>query len=134
MKPLLLALFSLAAFGQTTVLVPTVNLCPAGQVMTATPGLTLGSYTIVSLTCGSVIPPSVVPRFSDFEKPTGNVDGANIAFKLANAPNPPASLQLYRNGLQQAQGGDYTLGGTGIMFLPGAIPQAGDTLVAWYRY
>jgi len=76
-----------------------------------------------------------VVSFADQESPTGTIDGTNATFALAHTPNPAASLTLYRNGLLQKAGGqDYTLSGTAIAFVSGAIPQSGDTLLAWYRY
>ena len=48
-------------------------------------------------------------------------------------PNPPASLALFRNGLLQRQGGDYTLVSNAITFLTGAVPQTNDVLAAFYR-
>ena len=71
-------------------------------------------------------------RFIDAETPGGAVDGANTTFTLAHAPSPAGSLRLYRNGLLQARAVDYTLAGLTITAL--SIPQAGDTLLAFYRY
>jgi len=76
-----------------------------------------------------------VIQFSDNETPTGLVDGMNTVFLLATAPNPPSSLQLYRNGiLQKAKQQDYDLSGNQITFTTKGIPQPGDTLLASYRY
>ena len=61
------------------------------------------------------------------------VDGTNGTFTLANTPSPAGSLVLYRNGIAQKPAVDYTLTGTTVQFLAGAIPQPGDTLLAWYR-
>jgi hypothetical protein len=73
------------------------------------------------------------PVFSDGEVPGGTVDGSNATFTLANAPSPAASLELFRNGLEQNRSADYTLTGSTVQFLTGAMPQPGDTLLAWYR-
>jgi hypothetical protein len=72
-------------------------------------------------------------QYSDAEVPGGTVNGSNATFTLANAPNPAASLELFRNGLAQNPSADYTLTGSTVQFLTGAIPQPGDTLLAWYR-
>ncbi len=90
-----------------------------------------GSGNIVSAggSCGSVH----VPVFQDGVVPTGIIDGVNAVFTLSPAPNPPGSLELARNGIVQKAGLDFTLSGGAITFLPAAIPQAGDTLLAWYR-
>ena len=71
--------------------------------------------------------------FFDAEIPAGTVDGSNTAFTIQQAPNPPASLALYRNGLYLRQNLDYTLSGTAIVFGPGLAPQPGDTLLCSYR-
>lgn len=70
----------------------------------------------------------------DSEVPTGAVNGTNLSFTLANAPNPAASLKLYKNGLLMAQGGDYTLSGAAIAFIQASAPQTGDSLLASYRH
>lgn len=71
----------------------------------------------------------------DFEVPAGNVNGVTNSFTLANAPNPAFSLKVYRNGLRLRGGGvDYTLSGSTINFIPGAIPQIGDQFFVEYRY
>jgi hypothetical protein len=71
--------------------------------------------------------------FVDGEPPGGLVDGANAVFTLAAAPDPPGSLTLYRNGLLQKPGEDYTAAGSSLQFAAAAVPQAGDTLLAFYR-
>ncbi len=71
--------------------------------------------------------------FIDGETPAGVVDGSNGIFTLAGAPDPAESLTLYRNGIRQKAGLDFTLSETTIMFVPAATPQPGDVLVAAYR-
>ncbi len=71
--------------------------------------------------------------FVDAETPSGVVDGSNATFTLSAAPAPQTGLMLYRNGLLQKQGLDYTLNGNVIQFAPGAVPQPGDVLTANYR-
>jgi hypothetical protein len=73
------------------------------------------------------------PLFSDAEVPGGTIDGNNTAFTLANSPSPAASLALFRNGMAQKPAVDYTLTGSTVQFLTGAVPQPGDMLLAWYR-
>ena len=70
--------------------------------------------------------------FFDAETPGGLVDGNNTTFTLANAPSG-SSLMLFRNGLYMSANFDYTLSGSTITFVTGAIPQPGDQLVANYR-
>jgi hypothetical protein len=75
----------------------------------------------------------VQPSFTDEETPLGVVDGANVQFVLAQVPDPVASLVLYRNGIRQKTGLDYTVTGNSLQFVPAATPQPGDTLLAGYR-
>jgi hypothetical protein len=81
--------------------------------------------------CGSTA--EAMPGYVDGETPAGTINGANAAFTLSGVPNPVASLALYRNGLLEKQGLDYTVSGNAITFLSGAIPQSGDALTASYR-
>ncbi len=72
--------------------------------------------------------------YADGEAPSGTIDGTNAVFTLAGTPSPAESLVLIRNGLvMTAHGFDYTIDGATITFVPGAIPQPGDTLLAFYR-
>ena len=73
------------------------------------------------------------PQFIDGEILSGVIDGTNATFTLSNTPNPVTSLALFRNGIAQKPGLDYTLTGATVQFLSGAIPQPGDILMAWYR-
>ena len=73
------------------------------------------------------------PGFVDAEIPSGIVDGVNPWFTLAQVPSPPTSLALFRNGLLQRDGLDYTLDGDVIVFTTAAIPQPEDVLSASYR-
>jgi hypothetical protein len=73
------------------------------------------------------------PGFVDGDSPAGLVDGANTAFTLSGVPSPAASLTVYRNGMLQKAGQDFTLSGNQIYFVAEAAPQAGDTLVAGFR-
>ncbi|MBV8732774.1 MAG: hypothetical protein JO336_23430 [Acidobacteriia bacterium] len=72
--------------------------------------------------------------FMDGDMPSGIVDGSNNLFALSAVPNPATSLYMYRNGLLEQQGTDYTLvNGNLVQFAPGTTPQPGDTLLAHYR-
>ncbi|MGI8962532.1 MAG: hypothetical protein ACR2IV_22805 [Bryobacteraceae bacterium] len=86
------------------------------------------SQQIDSITAGSTI-----ALFADGETPSGVMDGANKTFTLAGAPGPVASLQLYRNGLQQISGIDFTVSGNTITFLNGNVPRTSDVVQAFYR-
>jgi hypothetical protein len=73
------------------------------------------------------------PGFVDAEIPSGIIDGENVWFTLAQVPSPPTSLALFRNGLFQRDGLDYTLDGDVITFTTAATPQPEDVLSASYR-
>jgi hypothetical protein len=73
--------------------------------------------------------------FADGETPAGTINGTNLAFTLAAPPSPATSLRLYKNGMLQQQGSDYTLSGATITFSSASsAPQTGDTLTASYRH
>jgi hypothetical protein len=76
---------------------------------------------------------AVAPSFVDGDSPAGIVDGANATFTISAEPDPVASLAIYRNGLLQKAGSDYTFSGRTAQFVAAAIPQPGDTLLASYR-
>ena len=72
--------------------------------------------------------------FGDGEVPGGAVNSSNTSFTLAHAPDPPASLQLFRNGLLMRDSSDYTLTGSVATFFVASTPQTGDLLTASYRF
>ena len=72
------------------------------------------------------------PTFSDAETPGGAVDGINNTLTLEFKPLG-SSLMLFRNGLYLTSNFDYTLAGSTVTFLTGALPQPGDTMTASYR-
>ena len=76
---------------------------------------------------------STPPSFVDGDSPAGIVDGANASFTISAAPDPVSSLSVYRNGLLQKLGSDYTFSGRTVQFVAAAVPQPGDTLLAAYR-
>ncbi|MCC7174343.1 MAG: hypothetical protein IT159_04030 [Bryobacterales bacterium] len=79
------------------------------------------------------LPAAEVPGFVDAETPSGSINGSNRLFTLSEQPSPPQSLLLFRNGVLQRQGLDYTLSGGVITFATAATPQVGDLLTASYR-
>ena len=82
---------------------------------------------------GGTISQYLAGSFVDGQLPAGAINGSNRDFTLAQAPNPVASLLLYRNGLLQKRTLDYTISGNAITFIPEATPQTGDVLIASYR-
>jgi hypothetical protein len=77
---------------------------------------------------------TTLPTFVDDEVPGGAVNGSNLTFTLANAPNPVVSLRLYKNGMLLQQHGDYTISGATITFVAASTPQTNDSIVAYYRH
>jgi hypothetical protein len=69
-------------------------------------------------------------RFVDGETPQGTIDGVNTVFRLSAAPDPPVSLNLYRNGVLQS---NLSVSGSTVIFPTGSAPRTGDSLSAWYR-
>jgi hypothetical protein len=84
--------------------------------------------------CGGGSGGGIVPQFADGEIPAGAINGTNTIFTLTFTPSPPASLDLYRNGLLQRANTDYILNGNSVQFFLSSTPQTGDVLVASYRY
>jgi hypothetical protein len=76
---------------------------------------------------------SSTPNFFDGEIPQGTINGANSIFNLTNAPSPASSLSLFRNGVLQKAGTDFSLSGSTVTFLSTSVPQLGDLVQASYR-
>jgi len=76
----------------------------------------------------------ILPLFSDAETPGGTVNGSNAAFTLLFAPSPIDSLIIFRNGVLQTHGIDFSIASNVVTFLAGSLPQTGDALIASYRY
>jgi hypothetical protein len=83
--------------------------------------------------CGTGSGGTTSVTFADAEALAGVVDGSNTAFSISGVPSPSSSLAVFRNGLLQKAGQDYTATGAAIQFLAGSTPQPGDTLLASYR-
>jgi len=71
--------------------------------------------------------------FTDAETPSGNIDGINTTFQLANTPSPSASVKIVRDGLVLDAGVDFTVSGATITFQSTSVPQPGDVLQVYYR-
>lgn len=67
----------------------------------------------------------------DDETPSGTINGTNAVFTLANLPNPPSSVKVYRGGARQRITEDYTLSGATITFT--IAPQVGEVILVDYR-
>jgi hypothetical protein len=92
----------------------------------------LGEPTDCIRVDGSTVPCQFVV-FVDAETPSGTVNGVNTVFTLSSTPSPPSSLTLFRNGILQRVGVDYTLSGDSITFTSVSIPGPGDILQVSYR-
>lgn len=76
--------------------------------------------------------------FVNGEVPAGSItsttgSNGNGVFTLSDNPDPDASLVLYRNGVLQLAGIDFTLSGTTITYVSGRYPRVGDWHRAYYR-
>ena len=73
-------------------------------------------------------------NFVDNEVPTGDLDGADVTYTLANTPSPATSLKVYLNGIRQDEGAgdDYTQAAGVITFA--AAPISTDKVLADYRF
>jgi hypothetical protein len=111
---------------------------PSGQIDAASGNL--GDCMHVdgsSGACGTVTSGGtggILPLFSDAETPSGATNGTNATFTLLFAPSPIGSLIIFRNGLLQTHGFDYSIAGNVVTFLAGSLPQTGDEIIASYRY
>ncbi|WP_280465223.1 hypothetical protein [Nocardia brasiliensis] len=110
--------------------VSTATSTPAITVSTTVTGLLKGNGTAVSAaTAGSdyLAPSNIVTR----ETPSGDVNGSNTAFTLANTPIAGTEM-LFWNGLlmEPGAGNDYTISGANITML--SAPVAGDKLRVSY--
>ncbi|HVV45304.1 MAG TPA: hypothetical protein VHC72_08850, partial [Bryobacteraceae bacterium] len=92
----------------------------------------LGDCVFVDGTTGPCTAGLTLPSFVNGEVPSGQINGLNTTFTLANSP-AASSLLLFRNGLLLQAGVDYALNGSTIQFTASAIPQPNDTLSAQYR-
>lgn len=101
------------------------------QVPVSTTPLTLSEIRVTGSSGGGTGGESAA--FVDAEVPSGTPNGTVTVFTLTNTPSPAASLEVYRNGVLQRQGVDYTVSGTSITFASGSIPQTGDLLQSFYR-
>lgn len=72
-------------------------------------------------------------NFVTGETPGGTVDGSNANFTLANSPTA-GTERVFVNGIRMRSGAgnDYTISGTTITFLTGAIPVTGDIILVDY--
>ena len=70
--------------------------------------------------------------FVDNEIPTGDIDGNNKDFVLANTPNPTPSLSVYVNGQRLKLTDDYTLATATISLA--TAPPTGSLIICDYRY
>ncbi len=65
------------------------------------------------------------------EIPTGSINSANLSFTITNYPYSVTTIMLFRNGLYQNNGVDYSVT-NGVNILFAAAPLTGDEIVATY--
>ena len=92
-----------------------------------------GDCVRVDGTASTCFDTAALASFVDGEIPVGSIDGINSYYTLQTSPVPSTSLQLYRNGVYQTAGTDFTVSSNSIRFLTGAVPQPGDFVLASYR-
>jgi hypothetical protein len=95
--------------------------------------------TIVDDGAGDVTISATAAISSARAAPAGTLNGTNVTFTLSNTPNPPESLLLTLNGVEQspgfgspATGADYSISGATITFT--VAPIASDWMMAFYTY
>jgi hypothetical protein len=98
---------------------------------TIIPSVPIGSASF--LAWGTYAGSGTEPNFADWITPAGTLNGINKVFTLPQAPNPAASLRLYRGWQVLKPGGvDFTLSGATITYTIAPPPTA--THLAFYRY
>ncbi len=68
------------------------------------------------------------------EVPSGDADGANVSFVLANTPSPSLALMFFVNGVLQRQGADYDYLLSGSTVTTSFIARSGSNVAATYPY
>jgi hypothetical protein len=94
------------------------------------PSVPIGSASF--LAWGTYAGSGTEPNFADWITPTGTLNGTNKVFTLPQAPNPAASLRLYRGWQVLKPGVDFTLSGATITYT--IAPPPTSTHLAFYRY
>jgi hypothetical protein len=95
------------------------------------PSVPIGNASFVAW--GTYAGTGTAPNFADWITPSGTLNGTNKVFTLLQAPNPTASLRLYRGRQLLKSGGvDFTLSGATITYTIAPPPTA--THLAFYRY
>lgn len=80
----------------------------------------------------SLIDAKNLERFWTQEIPSGTVNGSNVAFTITFEPLEAESVLLFKNGIQQRLGIDFTITGTTITFTS-APALASDVSVQYIR-
>ena len=77
---------------------------------------------------------SPAPAFTEVFDEISVVDAPGRATLNLAHPGSITALHVWRNGLDQVVGRDYTLAGSVVMWANGGIPQVGDVLKCEYRF
>lgn len=133
------ASFVLCAVGlmAQNAIIPTASVCPAGQLLVATPTGTLSTYTLVSFSCLSLSPTVTIVGnliISTAAAPLPSVyslssqiigNGQITQFPIAAQPANFA-IVIFKNGVPLSSATDFTITGTSLTFT--VAPLATDTI------
>jgi hypothetical protein len=84
------------------------------------------------VTSGSGSAVEINASLVDADALAGTLNGNNTSFTISQVP-VAGSLAIYRNGLLQTAGVDYTVAGATVTFMPNSVPRSTDILRAYYR-
>lgn len=139
----LMILFAVALHAQSGTQIPIGSLKAATGAVQLTIVLANGQVVVADVGSGLVLDVSgakPVLRVAPTAPASTNVVGEvpvtktdPLVFDLARAPKT-GTLALYRNGVRQRLGLDYTLAGTTITFIPHYAGDSNPVLVADYTY
>ncbi len=93
-------------------------------------------FTATCLLCtedAGAVPQGNQTVLSTPERLAGAIDGVNIIFPLARSLPQGWREQCFRNGIPQKSGIDYAIHGQILTFSPTSVPQAGDSLLLFFR-
>jgi hypothetical protein len=99
----------------------------SGAANAVLPSQTSGYY----LTSNGTTVSFAALRFAQ-ETPSGNVNGSNTSFTLANTPLSGTSVLVHLDGALLTQTSDYTQSGTTLTFV--SAPVLGQKIVVFYNY
>ncbi len=84
--------------------------------------------SFASLRTPPVVTSPTAPSFWYTQIPAGAINGTNRVFTISEPPSTSITQMLFRSGVLQKPGSDYTISGNVITFVPGHQPVTNDTL------